>query len=99
MRLIYCSIVGEQTFTPKIVPIIEEDGIFSEYVPIGLSRELISDLNYMNKNQVEDVVYSIIRREGVPNKTIAPEDLLKKYPHLSSEILPYLRDKKLDELI
>jgi hypothetical protein len=23
----------------------------------------------------------------------------QKYPHLSSEILPYLRDKKLDELI
>lgn len=99
MRLIYCSIMDEQTFALKIVPIVEEDCKFYEYKPIGLSRELISDLNYMNKNQVEDIVSSLIRREEIPNKTITPEYLLKKYPHLSSEILPYLRDKKLDELI
>jgi len=99
MRLIYCSIMNEQTFAPKIVLIVEENGIFLEYAPLSLSRELIADMNYMNKEQVEDIVYSLIRKEEIPNKTITPEDLLKKYPHLSSEILPYLRDKKLDELI
>jgi hypothetical protein len=98
MRLIYCSIVGAQTFTPRIVPIVEEDDKFFEYGPLGLSRELIADMNYMNKEQVEDIVYSIIQKE-VPNKIVSPEELLEKHPHLSSEILPYLRDKKLDELI
>jgi hypothetical protein len=98
MRLIYCSVIGEQTFTPKIIPIVEEDGKFFEYKPLGLSREIIPDMNYMNKDQVEDIVYSIIR-EGFPSKTISPEELLEKYPHLLSKILPYLRDRKLDELI
>jgi len=99
MRLIYCLIVGEQTFAPRIVAILEENGVFSEYGPLSLSRELIADMNYMNKEQVEDIVYSLIRKGEIPNKTITPEDLLKKYPHLSSDILPYLRDKKLDEII
>lgn len=93
-----CSIVDEQTFAPKLIVIFEEDGEYFEHEPLSLSRELISELSWMGKIEAEEIVYSLIKQNRIDRKLVSGESLVIKYPSLSSQILPYLRDKKIDYL-
>jgi hypothetical protein len=96
--LMICSVVDEQTFKPKLIVISEEDEKYFEYEPVSLSRELISQLSWMDKIEVEEIVYSLIEQNRIDRKLVSGESLVIKYPSLSSEILPHLRNKKIDDL-
>ena len=97
MNLIYTSCISEATFSPKILAIEERDGQHYEYEPCQISRELISDFQWMCVEDGLDVVRKILENQ-TPN-LVTLEYLIVKYPSLKEKLLPYLRDKKLDELI
>lgn len=99
MNVILCNVIHEQTFSPQIVMIVEKDGQFLEYPPTILKREIISELKWMDVNDGLELVYSLIISENIKPVIRDPEDLIIKYPSCKPEILPYLRDKKLDELL
>ena len=97
MNLIYTSVISETTFAPKILAIEEKDGQYYEYEPAQISRELISEIQWMCVEDGLDIVRTILKNQ-TPN-LVTLEYLVVKYPSLKEKLLPYLRDKKLDELI
>ena len=96
MNLIYTYVISEQTFEPKIVAIEESDGQYYEYSG-KISRELISEIQWMGMEDGMDLVKSILIKQTPILVTL--EYLVDKYPDTKDQLLPYIRDKKLDELI
>jgi hypothetical protein len=96
VNLIYTYVISEPTFEPKIVAIEESDGQYYEY-SAKISRELILEIQWMGMEDGMDLVKSILIKQTSILVTL--EYLIVKYPSLKEKLLPYLRDKKLDELI
>jgi hypothetical protein len=97
VNLIYTSCISEATFAPKILAIEERDSQYYEYEPSQISRELISGIQWMGVEDRLDAVLKILENQ-TPN-LVTLEYLVVEYPSLKEKLLPYLRDKKLDELI
>ena len=78
--------------------IVEENGQFLEYPPTKIHRELISELQWMDVNDGFELVQSFLSSQNIQPVIIDPQDLIIKYPSCKPQILPYLRDKKIDDL-
>ncbi len=98
MNIIYTSItICEKTFSPLIFSIEERNYEFYEYTPAKVSRELIAELQWVNVEDGMNIVKSILEKQTP--KLVTLEYLLNKYEHIKDILLPYIRDKKLDELV
>ena len=78
--------------------IVEENGQFLEYPSTKINRELISELQWMDVNDVFELVHYILTSQNIQPVIIDPQDLIIKYPSCKQQILPYLRDKKIDDV-
>lgn len=96
MEILYYDVVINFLDKALLTVIFSKNGLFYTYQEY-ISREYISEI-FMDKDEGDKFIISHIKSKTSNYNNVNPEDILIDYPKLSSIILPYLRDKKLDEL-
>lgn len=104
MEILYYDVV---IFDKALLTVIfSKNGLFytyKEYISIEYISKIFivlerDDKLYQDKDEGDKFIISHIKNKTSNYNNVNPEDILIDYPKLSSIILPYLRDKKLDEL-
>lgn len=106
MEILYYDVIINFDKTLLTV-IFSKNGLFYTYKEY-ISREYISEIFmvsakdnklYQDKDEGDKFIISHIKNKTSNYNNVNLEDILIDYPSLSSTILPYLRDKKLEELV
>lgn len=94
MEILYTDIVIEEaSFAPVLTVLYLKNGLF--YIHHQKTSFLVLE---RTKIKDKDFLLSCLENQNYANN-LEGEELIIKYPSLSSIILPYLRDKKIDKLI
>lgn len=98
MKVIFCSTIVE-SHNYKVFAIVDINNSLYLYPPTLILREMIFELQWMDIDEGFGLVLKIMKDRVIqPTKIENFDDLISKYPSCESTILPYLRDKKIDDL-
>lgn len=96
MNILTSMTISEKTMVPQLYILIEDDGVFKRFT-IKLSHEFLQEIKSWTKEEVDQYLIDVCK-DDKNSKILSAQEVYDNYPEFRNNILPYLRDKKIDDL-
>ena len=96
MNILTAMIISEKTMAPQLSILIDDECVFKRF-RIEISHEFLQEMNSWTKEEGDEYIMCICR-DDKNYKTLSDQEVYDNYPELKKHVLPYLRDKKIDDL-
>lgn len=96
MNILTAMIISEKTMDPQLSILIDDDGIFKKF-KIKVSYEFLQEMSRWTKEEGDEYIMGICK-DDKNSKILSDQEVYDNYPEFKKQVLPYLRDKKIDDL-